>query len=274
MLDQHKSELARRLIEAQFAEQRNQLDREINRIQEKMYSQGIGQSGIHYKLVRDLCARELAISASIVWHCLVRVLSSSGFNPSEALSNSLKAELQEYLSQEQTDLQVILQTKAAQCGVPRLDTSLSDEYEHALNKFYAEIDLWVLNQQRVAEAAGAPRAEGQPTIIVQDSAVAIQTGTGATASVTFISSEDRKAIQEAVERALEAVRSAADLPNKEEVTELLEEVHSEAKKDEPNGMRLRSLLGTVAATISTVASLGTAYQTLKGVASLVGIQLP
>lgn len=103
-----------------------------------------------------------------------------------------------------------------------------------------------------------------------------QASPGATATITVLTSENLQAILQAVEQAKEEVGAATDIPGRDkgELLEVLEDVHSEAQKDNPNSLKLKSLLATAATSISNVASLNSAYQSLKAVASLVGISLP
>ena len=56
--------------------------------------------------------------------------------------------------------------------------------------------------------------------------------------------------------------------------ELVGELDTEAAKERPNNLKITSGLSTIGQSISTVAALKPAYETVKGVAALFGVSLP
>lgn len=278
MLGQTECDIARRMIEVKFYERQEQIRKEIGQIKVRMVNQGLSFSSGHYKEAEELCAHELSIRASIAWQTLKHVLSTAGLTPSDTLADDLKTEVQNYLIQERSEFQSKLEEWGSR-GSMSSAVPLLKAQDIALKRVGAEIDLWMIELQIRAEAISSSPAEAQqPPISIGEvhGGFIFQTGPGATASVTIISSENREAILQAIERVKKEIEDAADLPglNKEEIGEILEEISSEAQKDEPNGLRLGSLFAGAIAAISAFASLRPAYQTLKGAAALLGINLP
>ena len=104
-----------------------------------------------------------------------------------------------------------------------------------------------------------------------------QAGAGSIAAVNqTVSIGDRDALVKALDLVREAIQreQKVDTFNKEEVIELIDEGRAEAAKSKPNGMKLGSIMQTVSAAIQTVATLKSAYQTLKIALAPFGIQLP
>jgi hypothetical protein len=62
--------------------------------------------------------------------------------------------------------------------------------------------------------------------------------------------------------------------DKADLIEVAEDAEKELNKEQPNKLRLSSLLGGLATGIQTAGSLGPAYHVFKTAAAAVGIQLP
>ncbi len=106
---------------------------------------------------------------------------------------------------------------------------------------------------------------------------ALQTGAG---GVVNISQSFTQTDQETLLAALTTVRTALEVldatqhPGKDEVLELVADLDTEAAKERPNNLKIASGLSAVGQSISAVAALKPAYETIKGVAALFGVNLP
>lgn len=277
MLDPKFTELAGKLIQVEFQERRQQLSREIELVHNEMAERGIGRSGIAVARIRELCAREVGIRARIVWQMLLKVISSMGVEPSETLAQDLKAEVERYLPPDLPELTQIVKRQADRVRIEQTPSALKEARTHALNKVGVEIDLFVHSLMSRAQAREGQAASPPPVIHIHSPVGVIQTGPGATANVLQdLGTDGREALLQALHQISEYLASVRELPgsSKEEVLELVEEGVTEIQKEKPNGMRLRSILTTVAPAIQTVATLHSTYQALKAAASLLGISLP
>ena len=81
MLDSKVTELADKMIQLQFHERTEQLDRDLQRTADEMRMNGMGTSGPHITAVHAHCARNVELRALIVWQNLLRVLSQAGVLP-------------------------------------------------------------------------------------------------------------------------------------------------------------------------------------------------
>ena len=67
---------------------------------------------------------------------------------------------------------------------------------------------------------------------------------------------------------------ATQHPGKNEVLEVVADLNTEVAKENPNSLKIASGLSVIGQSISTVAALKPAYDTIKGVAAMFGVNLP
>ncbi len=140
--------------------------------------------------------------------------------------------------------------------------------DHARMRASSEVDLYV------AELARAARAEGGPGVVVHGPVGAIQTGPHATANVAMtIDTSTREELGQVLSELTEQLQTLGqDQPfSTAEVGELVRDCQEEARKDEPNGTKLRALVGGITTAIQTSAALRPAYETLVSIARAIGI---
>ncbi len=278
MLNLKVTELARNMIQVQFDERRKQLRQDIMRVQNEMTTRGILRSSMTLSRIRDLYINEIQIRASIVLKVFIRILSTEVY-PSEELASDLKREMEKYLfdilSELNKDLHKTVGSIKSVVTDEQVDKLLDSAYGHALKKIGTEIELFVLSLSRAKEREGQS-GSSQAIYNFYSPVGAVQTGPGATATVTQnLNSENREALLYALDDIKKYLESEENLDfPKEEILELVDESCVELKKPNPNGMRLRAVLTTVAITIQTVGSLQQAYQVVKSALSLFGVYLP
>lgn len=104
-----------------------------------------------------------------------------------------------------------------------------------------------------------------------------RTGQGFTANVTqIISSDDHEALLQALDDIKKYLESGGDLSgfSKGEVIELIDDSRAEIRKQNPNSMRLKTCLMSIAVSIQTVAALKPTYEIIKLALSHFHITLP
>jgi hypothetical protein len=103
----------------------------------------------------------------------------------------------------------------------------------------------------------------------------IQTGPSSVATFNNVSPEQHVALVEALAATEEALRSV-ERPSLEhtQAAELVREAQAELSQSNPNMLRVRGMLFSIATTVQTLGSAAAAYQLLRAAAAAVGMQLP
>ncbi len=91
--------IARSMIETQFAESEKRLQHDINDAKNKMSARGVLHSSIMSKQIHNFCDREIETRAFIVWRSYQKVISA-GLDTLSGLAEELRAKVNEYVSQE------------------------------------------------------------------------------------------------------------------------------------------------------------------------------
>lgn len=147
MLDPKVTELADRMTRVQFEKRREQLQRDIEKTQNKMTKDGLGRSGALVQAVYDLCARDIERRAEIVWENISRVLSEAEVKPSETLADELKQEVLEYANAIYAEPYNCFQETVRNVGIG-IAQPLTHARDRALAEVNAKIDLYVLSLTR------------------------------------------------------------------------------------------------------------------------------
>ena len=244
--------------------------KEVAELRSQFNARGVLFSSIDVSAVHEAVSREARIRAAIIWNALARALSVSQTLLTEESAREAKEFIDRLLRKHSNDLQEHL-TTAARALPGHHAESVDPLLAAALERFYTEVDFALLSS---LTRAGDRRG---PVINIYQSQGIVQTGDFARASVTInISAEERQEITRALEAAREAVEKAPSLSPRERrsVIELIDETRVEAKKEEPNRLKLRAGLQGVATAIQTLGSAPQAYGLVKGAAALLGVDLP
>lgn len=104
----------------------------------------------------------------------------------------------------------------------------------------------------------------------------VQTGDTSKVKIININNSDRDELYKILDLMANILSKADDFKNHkiDEVNEVLDEVKDEISKNNPNRMRLSSLLIGFATTVQSIASVKPAYEALKAAALHIGIDLP
>lgn len=273
MLNNSILQIAEGLITTQLDERARHIRDESERIHNEMAERGVASSGGTIWRIRRLCENELQIRAQQIVEKLATVVSTANIRPYDTLNDDLKREMENYFLPEVEKLQHMVDKVARLIGgIGNQDTSLEEARERALKKAWAQIDLFVLGFTQAEEVR-------QPTqrVTVYGSVGVVQVGTGATAHVTqTIPIDDGQRLVEALERVREEVEARGEVEEyaRKDLIAVIDDARSDASKEQPNMLRLRSLSFTIATTIQTVAALRPAYEFLKGALLPLGVVLP
>jgi len=258
-------DIARSMIEIQFAENEKRLQHDINDIKCKLAARGVLHSGMTAKLIHDLCDREIETRAFIVWRSYQKVIAA-GIDTLAGLADELRSKVSGYVSQEAPKLIQEAQRINKLIGMGP-DQQVEQAKDHALKKVFAEIDLFVHTVENRSKEAAKTGASGSVIQQIINSTIgANQVGANSIASVNMtIGSQTRTDILEALKSVKAAADSVESLPGcqKEEFAELVIEAETEVKKESPNRLKLGSALTAIATTIQTVGSMRAAYEVLK-----------
>jgi hypothetical protein len=266
-----------RMVRVQFEERSEQLRRDIQLAVNQMTMKGVRGSSLVQR-VHDICARDIEIRTLILWQTIRRVLGDVGAQPSVSLADELKDAIRGYVGQITKFPTEQLERVASNAGFQA--SSLIDARNRAIEKVFAEIDLFTLSLLSRAEAKKESQKGDafQPRFYISQSTIgSIQTGPSATATVVMnIGSEQREELLRALDLLKQELSTVDDIPghSKEEVSEIAEELENELQKDKPNRIRISTLFTSVATAIQTLGSLQPAYQAIKSALGAIGISLP
>lgn len=272
MIEKKVTELADRMIQLEFNEREEQLQREIQLVQSEFAQRGLGTSSAVVEGVYDLCARDVELRTQIVWLNLYKVLSTAEVVLSEEIAEDSKKVVLEYWSLTYTFPMQCLQRVTTAVGIGSTH-ALTEAQDKAVKKINTQIDLLLLR----ADTDKKTGSSSQPIFNINAPVGAIQTGPNATATIAqTLTPQDREGLREALDRVKQDLAGVDHLHGyeKDEVIELIEEGRAEIDKPKPNSMRVSSVFSMIAAAIGTVGSLGPAYRVLKAALLPFGIQLP
>lgn len=234
------------------------------------------QSGRTLLFVSKVYEDELSIQGALAWQvlreCIIAANIEFRSNEATRAKNWVTQKVLDFAAEMK---QAWAQDRSLQFSKALLfETRLDESVQRTLDKTASDIDLCALS----AERAGSPEVPSSSVVIQHVGTIqAVQTGAG---GVVNISQSITQADQEALLATLATVRTAlealdtAEHPGKGQVLELVAELDTEAAKERPNRLKLASGLSAISQSISMVAKLKPAYETIKGVAAFFGIGGP
>lgn len=272
MSDETLIRAIRELVWVQLAERQRHMRAEGEEFNEKTSSRGMFSYYELRKEVRRLCENELQVRGKLIVEQMVRAIQTLDVEASSNLAEFLKEELHMHLIQEVPKLEAFL-AEVSPRVFATVDTSLAEAAQLTLKKAKVEIDLFVAT----LKGRGSQGPTREPVMTIYGTVGAVQTGPGATAHITqIITPDDRQRLFEALERVKEQVESRGEVEeySRKDLIAVIDDARSDASKEQPNMLRLRSLSSTIATTIQTVAALRPAYEFLKGALLPWGVVLP
>jgi len=233
---------------------------------------GVLYSSMTVMGVRAVARTEYEVRAQLAWHAWLRALSTQASVVTTDLRPFLLLEIEKALeseSQDVADKVIEVQNMMRGMGGESPGQFSAAARARALEKVASEIDYAILEASKHSQGASSA------TFNFYGQVGAVQTGSGANAMVT-ITADQRQTIAGALTAVQEVVERAPELEpaQRAQVVELVTEARAEVEKDQPNGLKLRTVLGGIGMAVQTLGSAAAAYQLLKGAAALIGVRLP
>lgn len=272
MLSAQVTDTARRAIAVALAERREAVPKARAQILESMSARGMLMSGSTMLQIQELVANEYLLRAQLAWQTWLRALATQAEVVTTDLRGQLLAEIERVLGAGSQDLPSVLHETRVRVNASgtNVEEALAAMRGRALEWAAAEVDFAIL-EATSKHAKGPERA----TFNFYGTVGAVLTGPGAAASVT-ITADQRLSIIGALTAVKQAVATSPELEpaQREQLAELVADATAEAKKEQPNGLKLRGVLSGLAMGVQTMGSLREAYRVLKGAAVLIGLHLP
>jgi hypothetical protein len=276
MIEESALSLADRRLSANLVDRQELTGSETTRIKAAASAAGRFQSGSTLLSISKLYESEIGIQGMLAWQILHECIIAANIDFGAKESATAKDWISKKLAASAAEMKRMwAEDKSLQfTKIIPFETRLDEAVQRALDKTAADIDLYAL----ACEKAGSSEAPKAAVIIQNVGTIqALQTGAGSVANVSQSFTQTDRAPLLA---ALETVRSALETldatqhPGKNNVLEMVAELATEAEKERPNKLKIASGLSTVGQSISTVAALKPAYDTVKGLAAMFGINLP
>jgi hypothetical protein len=262
----------------EFRDRESYVASAVRQKKEEFSARGMLRSGMAIEAVRKILELEYEVRAQITWLIWARALSAKRVRITDGLAAALKEELSASLSHTCSDLpeQYSDMLRIAP-GLGSFSASQMDEArERAFVKVSSEIDFALM------EAASIPTSNddepaASPTFNVYSPVGAIQTGSGASATVHMgMDADTKQTLADALASVAAALESHSQITAdvRTELLDVVADARTELEKPKPNAMRLRGAVSTVGTTIRTIGSLPGAYRALKTAGTLIGVSLP
>lgn len=237
-------------------------------------ARGMAVSGVAVTSYSKIAGDELRVRAGIVWGAIRRSHASMVGQADDQTLANLQGQLTEHISVHATkvrDLAVACVKRMPQMRLePSLiETTVANLARELIREWSVEAQFYVDELQRAARANSSSAA-----ITIHGNVGAVQTGSYATAHVSMTG-----AVRDKLVETLETLRSdilqnaEASAEQREQATELAADVITAVKAEKPNGPKIAGLLGGLATTVQTVASLRGAWDFVRAAAIAAGIAL-
>jgi len=250
-------------------------------IRAEMASRGVLASGMTVVRITSACIDAVSKAKDGAWQELKSVLDHAevDFYPDlasdikgvlKSISPNLASELNARVARE---AQVVSGKSAARDFSSvrnRIDTAIRT----ADHKVGLDVDLYVLG---LNNSASPGPGTNEPIINIYGTVGIVQTGNQASAdiSVGLDGSSSGELIQ-SLEMLSTKLAAMSELPAHSitEITEIVDDGINELKREEPNQTKLRSMMATIGSAIHGVGQLKPAYDSMKMLGKLIGVDLP
>lgn len=237
-------------------------------------ARGLAISGVAISRVASVACDELQVRSQIVQAAVFRTYQALVGESAPGALEDLQAQLSEHISAQALAVrEPALSIQALRD--PRLKAR--EHIELAINTQRDERIRLARNEAAffLDSLRAATRNGGVATVItIHGNVGAVQTGTHATANIA-LAGHDRDRLVEALRRLREELgrNSEASEEQREQGTELVTDVMAAVTAEKPNGPKISGLLGGLASTVQTVASLRGAWEFVRDAATAIGIMV-
>ncbi|MGH1588670.1 hypothetical protein ACRBEV_10255 [Methylobacterium phyllosphaerae] len=158
-------------------------------------------------------------------------------------------------------------------AVGALVSQLREDLRLSSEDLSLRLETW---EAAIKNAKSAAQVRQRTVVNLTGNNNIVQAGTVGSSLQVSLSADTKESLREAlVQLRAELLQSSAlSEGQRRDHVELVEECLQEIEREEPNKLRLGSLLQTVAMSIQTIGAAGPAYEAMKVVAALMGIPLP
>ena len=265
----------------EYEERNKTLGDQIRSVQHQLAARGLSLSGAMVSSIVNLSAQELAIRAGLTYDRFLKAADDSGVAIDDDFRSYGRSEIERrFLHILAPELRARASgsmlalgstTRVANNALSEIDMAA----DRARRKYQSELDSVISRNKTRSQQTPATASH---TINVSGSVGVIQVGSGNSAtSFQHIDNSTVTSITEALTALIPEIEALPDtlLPtSKHELIGAIIAGRDELQKAQPNWTVARMLLVGVAGTIQTVAALQPAYQILKGLLGLIGINLP
>jgi predicted nucleotide-binding protein len=156
MVDKDVLKLAQHRIQLKISEQRQHLQKEIERVRMEMSLAGI-TGGMALSRIANVCSESVKVTAELVWRTLSECITKAGVDYSDELTQELKEVVDSYLPEKPGYINNILVQDAQTRGLPELVSHFEEQVDQtrarSLARICNEIELFVLNKKQESTMA-------------------------------------------------------------------------------------------------------------------------
>jgi hypothetical protein len=258
----------RESIEALTAPRQRTLLEELQRDEAFINGRGLlGSSAAANKYIAT-ASDELKVRANIVWTAIRRAHGSLVGQYAEGTLQDLRDQLAEHIRAQAASVRytTLDRMKNHQPNDGMIRGALDTVAGELLREANVEAEYYV------DQLHGAGQTAAGASVIIHGNVGAVQTGTYATAHVSM-SVHDRDRLVGALEALRQAIQQNAEATaeQRDQGTELVGDIISAVTAEKPNPPKISGLLGGLATTVQTVASLRGAWEFVRDAAIAVGL---
>ncbi|MBI2585733.1 MAG: hypothetical protein HYW28_07650 [Rhodospirillales bacterium] len=280
MLDDNFKKITKEQIALAFADQDDQINRDVLAGLNEFTRRGIIQSSMAARQVGVLHGNDIRIRGEIALNRAKRVISMLGISATEDFETELRTFLEELLNAEVAKQRRYLNGRPPLKQPARgAGTSFHQignaEFGKAVDlmfrKLRSEITLYTATLRNPAKAISS----GPPSITIEGDVGVFQTGSQASVTISidaFAKEQIIKAL-DTVHTGLAGIKDTASF-SVAEIEEMVVESKEELQKEKPNSTKLKTMLTGISGAIQTTAALRPAYESVKSVLAFLGISLP
>lgn len=280
MLDDNFKKIAKEQISLAFADQDNQINRDILAGLHEFIKHGVLQSSMAARQVGVLHGNDIRIRGEIALSTAKRVFSILGISPTENFETELRTFLEDLLNAEVIKQRgylnghapLIQPSRGAGTSFHQIGNAEFDKaVDHMFRRLRSEITLYTATLRTPAKTMSS----GPPSITIEGDVGIFQTGPNASVMISidaFAKEQINKAL-DAVQSALAETKDSASF-SVAEIEEMVVESKEELQKEKPNATKLKTMLTGISGAIQTTAALRPAYESVKSALAFFGISLP
>jgi hypothetical protein len=239
----------------------------------RLAARGMAISGNAIHSYTNATVDELRVRARIVWAAISRSHTSMVGRADASTLGDLQGQITEHINVQATQVRNLAQENvrrvidSAKINSNHFQNTIATVARELIQEANVEAQFYVDNLQR-----SATEASSTPGITIHGNVGAVQTGTFATAHVN-LTGTGRDRLVETLEKLKNEVgrNREATAEQREQATELVTDVIAAVKAEKTNGAKVAGLLGGLATSVQTVASLRGAWEMVRTAAIAVGL---